>query len=157
MAPRLTDKQRKRAVNDALLSKYMRQSNLSELLRRHPRHRATPLLAPLVEDQGGLTRSELEDEFIDFCQRYALPRPQVNVTVGGYLVDAFFEAERLIVELDSWRFHSGRQSFERDRNRDADALSQGIGTVRITHERLHTDPDGEAERLLKILQQRRGR
>ena len=75
--------------------------------------------------------------------------------VGGYLVDAYFESEQLIVELDSWSFHKDRRAFEADRRRDADALSHGIPTVRITHERMQQDPEAEAARLQAILDQRR--
>ena len=74
--------------------------------------------------------------------------------VGGYLVDAFFEEARVIVELDGWEFHSSRASFEGDRDRDADHLSEDLPTVRITHERIHSAPDQEAARLLKILEMR---
>lgn len=76
MATRLTKKQLRRAVNDALNSRYMHESNLAELLQRNPSHRAAPLLAPFVDQaQAGTTRSVLEDDFLAFCERYDLPNP----------------------------------------------------------------------------------
>ncbi len=155
MACRMTEKTLTRAVNNALNSPCLTEGQLTDVLRRNPKHRATRLLAPLASLDAGLTRSELEDAFRTFCQTYGLPRPKTNVLVGGYLVDAYFEAEQLIVELDSWRFHKDRRAFETDRRRDADALSRGIPTVRITHERIQRDPDAEAARLRAILEQRR--
>lgn len=156
IAPRTAPKTLTRAVNNALNSPYLIESQLADVLSRHPRHPATRLLAQFVsETQNGLTRSELEDKFKSFCHTYGFPRPKTNVLVGGYLVDAYFEAERLIVELDSWSFHHTRTAFEADRNRDVEALIHGVATVRITHQRLEHDPDREAARLQTILEQRR--
>ena len=72
----------------------------------------------------------------------------------GYEVDALFERERVIVELDGWEFHNDRRSFERDRAKDVDTLLAGFVTVRITWERLHKHPRREAESLKRILASR---
>ena len=90
------------------------------------------------------------------CERYGLPTPKTNVVVGGYELDAFFEAEQLIVELDGYDFHRDRAAFERDRLRDADALeTAGMPTVRITNHRMKQQPAREAERVEAILARRR--
>ena len=85
----------------------------------------------------------------------AFPRPRTNVRIAGHLVDAVFDAERLIVELDGYEFHGDRGSFETDRDRDADTLAIGHATVRITWERMTQRPRREAARLLSILDDRR--
>jgi very-short-patch-repair endonuclease len=151
MACRMSKKTLTRAVNNALNSPYMTEAQLGELLERNRTHPSARRLKRFVDPGQGLTRSELEDALLDFCRRHDLPRPRTNVPVNGYLVDALFEAEQLIVELDSWQFHSSRSAFETDRTRDADALALGIPTVRITHERLESDPEHEADRLKTIL------
>jgi very-short-patch-repair endonuclease len=76
----------------------------------------------------------------------------MSAHVVGFEVDALFPDEKLIVELDSWQFHSGRASFEGDRDRDATTLAAGFGTVRITWERMRDRPGAEAQRLQQILQ-----
>jgi very-short-patch-repair endonuclease len=151
-APNLSDAALARAVNDALLSPYLTRSQLAEFLARHPNRR----LQPFVETTDGPTRSQFEDAFLAFCENHDLPRPRINTIVAGREVDAYFEAERLIVELDGWDFHSSRLSFEDDRARDANALASGIATLRITWERMTETPGREAARLHKILQGRRG-
>ena len=151
-APHLSDAALARTVNDALLSPYLTRSQLAECLARHPNRR----LQPFVETTEGPTRSQFEDAFLAFCERHGLPRPKVNTIVAGHEADAYFEAERLIVELDGWNFHSSHESFEGDRERDANALVRGIGTVRLTWDRLLEKPGREAARLHKILQGRRG-
>jgi very-short-patch-repair endonuclease len=154
-APRLPEKARTRAVNDALLSRYLTQGALAEILDRLPSCPAARLLRPFVSDDGGPTRSDLEDAFLGFCERFGLPRPETNVPVAGYLVDAWFAQERLIVELDGYDFHRSRSSFEGDRNRDADTLLAGLATVRVTWRRMRETPEAEATRLDRILRARR--
>jgi very-short-patch-repair endonuclease len=69
-------------------------------------------------------------------------------------VDALFEAERVIVELDGYSTYSSKASFERDRERGANTLAHGLVTVRITWQRLTMAPEREAERLRGVLQTR---
>ncbi len=81
----------------------------------------------------------------------------MSAVVAGHEVDALFPDEKVIVELDSWKFHSDRDSFESDRDRDADTLAAGHVTVRITWRRLKRRGAREADRLEKILVGRRRR
>lgn len=156
-APGMTRQGLARAVNHALRTPFLNRSQLAEICGRSPLHPGTRLLTWFIDTSDGPTRSDCEDGFPVFCERFDLPRPQINVEVCGYEVDAYFPAEGLIVELDGWGFHRGRDSFERDRNRDADTLAAGDVTVRITWERMTTRPRQEADRLKAILAQRRGR
>jgi hypothetical protein len=155
IAPRLTDERLTRVVNNARHARYLHLDDLADVLARNPNHPGTKRLRPFVEVSGGLTRSELEDRFVAFTRRYGLPTPATNVIVHGHEVDVLFVEERLIVELDSWEFHRFRSNFEDDRNRDADTLAGGYGTVRVTDERLSGEPEAEARRLHKILAERR--
>ena len=159
-APRMKPKPLTRAVNDARRSDGRRSGlltleELADLVERFPLHPGAPLLAPHAGGEHNPTRSGFEDDFLPFCQRFGLPTPKVNVIVAGYEVDAYFEAERLIVELDGWDFHRDRDAFESDRERDATTLAHGIGTIRITKRRLCGDPEREAARLHAILEARR--
>ena len=155
MTPRLTsDRALRRFVNDARLTHTFHLADLAELLDRHPRHPATKRLIPFLGDTGGPTRSELEDMFVAFARRYGLPEPTINRRMGRTEPDILFPEERLIVEIDSWRYHSDRGAFESDRDRDAERLAAGIETVRVTEERLTASPDREAERLHAILRAR---
>ena len=82
------------------------------------------------------TRSPLEDRFQGFCRYFDLPPHSTNVEVLGNEVDVLWPAAKLIVELDSWEFHSHRAAFQRDRARDTRLLVAGYRTVRVTHDRL---------------------
>ena len=156
MTPRLkTDAALRRFVNDARLTRTFHLSDLAELLARHPHHPATKRLTPFLDGgRSGPTRSEFEDAFTEFARQYGLPAPVVNTHVLGYEADVLFPEQRVIVELDGWDFHSDRAAFESDRDRDAELLAAGYVTVRITWERLKSQPAREAERLRRILRAR---
>lgn len=153
-APLIAPGRLPRLVNDALLSPWLNREQVADICARCPRHPGARLLAPFVTLTDGPTRSEFEDLFISFCERHRLPRPLINTRVAGHEVDALFPAQRLIVELDGWRFHSNREAFESDRDRDADTLAAGHPTVRVTWERITQTPAREAERLRAILRRR---
>ena len=156
IAPNLNKSNLARAVNDGRLSGHLHLNALNDVIQHNPTHRGSALLAPFVADSSSHpTRSSFEDDFLQFAQTHGLPTPRTNVHVGGYEVDILFEAERVIVELDGWHHHRSRESFERDRERDAHSLLAGYITVRITWARIHSDPEREAARLNAILQSRR--
>ncbi len=153
-APRLKGRSLTRLVNDALLSLFLHRAELIDVIERHPKHPGAARVAPLMHVEGGPTRSELEDHFLAFCERHRLPRPETNVVLDGREIDAFFRAERVIVELDGYEFHSDRTTFELDREKDAEAAVKGLMTVRVTDERMDQNPGREATRLRTILKQR---
>lgn len=151
-APRLAPRTLTRLVNDALRSHGVAYDDLADVRRRFPQHAGAKLLDRVLDGAGrGVTRSELEDDFLAFCRRFSLPQPLVNVRIAGHEVDAAFVEQRLIVELDGWAFHRSSAAFESDRDRDADTLAAGWRTVRVTHRRLHGRPEAEAARLQAIL------
>ena len=155
ITPRVRDKTLTRAVNNLRHERYLTLEQLADVLERYPRHPGAARLRPFVETPRGPTRSDFEDRFIPFCERFGLPEPQINVLVAGREVDAFFPIERVIVELDGYEFHSSKESFRSDRDNDAEALAADLVTVRITDDRLEQAPEREAERLQRILAQRR--
>jgi hypothetical protein len=153
IAPRLHDKRLKRVVNDARHAGYLHLDALADVLARNPTHPGAKRLRPFVETRTNPTRSPLEDDFAVFCRRYGLPAPVTNTYLFGREIDVWFPVERVIVELDGRRFHE--DTFESDRDRDADMLAAGIVTVRITDKRMKQNPEREASRLNTILEARR--
>jgi hypothetical protein len=151
ISPRQTDKAFKRTVSNALHSPWLTQGQLSDAVARHPNLPGAKRTAKLIGLPGTPTRSGWEDDFPAFCERYGLPAPVMGAPLHGYVVDALFVAERVIVELDSKEFHMDPIAFENDRERDATMLEHGFVTVRVTWERIEQRPQREAERLHVIL------
>jgi very-short-patch-repair endonuclease len=85
-------------------------------------------------------RSDLEKRFRGLVIRAGLPRPQTNVVVEGYELDAYWEAEGFAVELDVYATHGSPRSFEADRERADDLLLAGIELIRVTDVRLDREP-----------------
>jgi very-short-patch-repair endonuclease len=126
---------------------------LDAIARAHPGHRGARRLRTAVATYlaGAMTRSDLEDLFLAICRRHDLPRPAVNGDVGGFEVDVLFAQQRLIVEIDSRRYHKTRRAFDADRARDARHLQSGSRTVRFTDRRLEHDPHAVAATLHALL------
>ncbi len=143
-----------RLAATARRSGHLHLGQVADVLGRFPRHPGSGLLLEALEGLGQPTRSEFEDAFLAFCQRYELPTPLVNQLVAGREVDMLFAEQRVIVELDGWDFHRDRYAFEDDRERDANGLAAGFVTLRVTWERLTTTAALEARRLWAILASR---
>jgi hypothetical protein len=158
IAPRLTDDRLARTVNRGLHEHILYLGSLGEQLIRHPNHPATKRLMTFVITTDGPTDSDWEYAFPAFCENYDLPKPIMRARVAGHRVDALFETEGLIIELDSWEFHNTRLDFETDRDRDFDTLViADHPTVRITWNRMIKKTQQTADGLHTILQRLRQR
>lgn len=143
VAARRTDRQLVRLVQDARLKKHLNDTSLRRLLLRCPR------LQALIDPAQNPTKSDLEDDFVAWIKKHNLPMPQLNITLpNGKEVDALYEKEKLIVELDGWPYHGGHQAFRSDHHRDSDHRTLGFDTVRYTGEQL---TDAEAANLRRRL------
>jgi very-short-patch-repair endonuclease len=89
----------------------------------------------------------LEEEFVYFCERFGIDQPEVNVWVEGWLVDAVWWEEKLVVELDSRTAHSTSYTQERDHQRDLDLRAAGFGVRRYTWQQLMHRPEQVARDL----------
>jgi very-short-patch-repair endonuclease len=78
------------------------------------------------------TRSEAESQFLRVCRRHRVPPPEVNVAVGPYTVDFLWREARLVVEIDGYETHRGRQAFEDDHARELDLARVGLRLRRFS-------------------------
>jgi very-short-patch-repair endonuclease len=97
------------------------------------------------------TRSELEHLFLRLCKRQGLPTPEVNVRIDSMLVDFLWREPRLIVETDGFRYHSGREAFEDDRERDLRLRALGYEVVRLSYRQVVDESPRVADLLAGIL------
>jgi very-short-patch-repair endonuclease len=98
------------------------------------------LVMPGDERFPEFTRSEAERRLKALCRKAGLPIPRTNARVAGWEVDAFWPAQRLVVEVDGYKYHRTRRAFERDRRKDAALTVAGYRVVRITWRRLRYEP-----------------
>jgi very-short-patch-repair endonuclease len=114
---------------------------------------AKPLARALAayRPEGRVTRSDVERDFLALVQTAGLPLPATNYIVGAYELDAYWPAAGLAVELDTYGTHGTRDSFESDRQRDAELAAVGITVIRITERRLEQEPEAIVRQLDGLL------
>lgn len=156
LAAVVSRRQLERAVDEAERLRLFDMRAIEELLRRSRGHRGAKRLRAVIADatEPPATRMELERRFAELCRDHELPRPAFNVTVEGFEVDAAWPDRKLIVELDSWTFHGGRNAFEADRERDAALQLAHYRVIRLTWRRLSRQPAGVADDLSRLLRRR---
>jgi hypothetical protein len=93
-----------------------------------------------------VTLSELERVFLEALREAGLPLPVTNKPAAGRRVDCRWPG-RLTVELDSYRFHNSRYSWEQDRRREREARSREEELRRYTW---HDVIEGRKEMLAEL-------
>jgi very-short-patch-repair endonuclease/predicted transcriptional regulator of viral defense system len=89
---------------------------------------------------GVVTRSEMEERFLQLCDDHGIRRPNVNARIEGYEVDFVWRDRRLIVEVDGYAYHRSPTAFETDRERDVVLAMAGWLVLRFTWTQLTTRP-----------------
>lgn len=112
---------------------------MDDLLNRHPRAHGAPALRAALEQMTGdgeRTASPGEVDVLWIVRTSDLPVPLVNVPVLGYVADLLWPAQRLIVEVDSARWHDGPFARRDDHRRQAILEAAGYAVLRVRS----TDP-----------------
>jgi hypothetical protein len=151
--PRTVERMLERAADLHLLD----LGPVREILARHPDHPGAPKLAAALEiyrPKRKFTRSEFERRFLEVVHEAGLPEPAMNVFVAGHELDAYWAAECFGVELDSYKTHGSRLSFEDDPVRIDDFLHAGIVVTRVTETRLAREPQAVIASLRRHLAKR---
>lgn len=94
------------------------------VLRRRPNARGARKLSAVMRGETPVTLSEMERGFFRVWRPTGLPLPEANRVAGGRRVDLRWPG-RLTVELNSYRFHNSRHSWEQDQQRRRDARARG--------------------------------
>jgi len=77
--------------------------------------------------------------------------PIETYTGNHYIVDLFCKTEKLIIEVDGYSTHSGRTSFQADRDRDFSLTVDGYTVVRLTHAEVMGDIDRAISKIRSIM------
>lgn len=130
---------------------------LREVIARSRGRRGVRRLRMLVDEldpSTQRTRSELERRFLRLCRNFGLPAPEVNVTLDlgdiHLVPDFVWRQQRLIMELDGWRFHGTRSAFESDPRRRQRLQLAGWRVVSATWTQVVNEP-AELARIVRGL------
>jgi hypothetical protein len=98
-------------------------------------------------------RLELDDELRGLFESNVLV---LTVFQTSPRVDLLWRTGRLIVEIDSYRYHSSRDRFAGDRQRDYETGVSGYVTLRLTEQEILTDIDLAIQKIRRIVHLRKG-
>jgi very-short-patch-repair endonuclease len=156
IAGTVTMRELERAVDEALVRRIVRLSQLRDAVAADKGRRGGPILTALLEHRGNstVTRSQAEERMLELVRAANFPPPETNVHVNGYEVDFLWRPQRLIVEIDGYAYHSSRSAFERDRAKDAALAAAGYLVIRITWLQMEREPYVVVARLAQALARR---
>jgi very-short-patch-repair endonuclease len=129
----LTPFQLQNLVNEGDVQRRDFGPTLSLLDRARGRHGATRLRQALAAYADGETREGVEQAFAALVAQAGLDPPKRNASVEGFTVDAHWPGLRLVVELDSQRFHATARKMVTDRARDRRLRLAGYTVLRFMH------------------------
>lgn len=111
----------------------------------------------LVERQPGYIgpSTVAESLLLRALRRGGLPRPVLQFPHPGVGIDGFVDGaypnERLLLEVDSRRWHTRQRDFANDRARDNAATAAGFRTLRFTWNDVSNHPDDVAGQVRQVL------
>jgi very-short-patch-repair endonuclease len=130
-----------RAFSEAHVLRLVSTRSLEAAIRRGGRRAGVGMLRALIAGhEHGFTRSKGEQQMHELLRRSQLPPPSVNLRLAGFLVDFGWPPQRLVVEVDGYRFHGHRAAFERDRRKDIALTAAGYQVIRVTWRQLTEEP-----------------
>ncbi|MGK2954142.1 MAG: endonuclease domain-containing protein [Solirubrobacterales bacterium] len=96
-------------------------------------------------------RSVLEAIYLDLRQKGLVPEAELNVPVLGYEADLMWRDRGVIVELDGYEFHRGREAFENDALRGNRLKAHGWSVLRVTWRMLNGRPKEVSDLIQGVL------
>jgi very-short-patch-repair endonuclease len=145
-----------RLLNEARALKLVSDTAIREAIARCPGRPGTGPMRRLLEAEQapGYTRSEAERRLKRIIKDSNIETPIFNQPLLGYKPDALWRRQRVIVEVDGYRFHGHRQAFERDRARDAHFAAAGYVVLRFTWRQVTQRPFEVATTIAQTLGRR---
>jgi very-short-patch-repair endonuclease len=138
------------ALDWALRNGYTTMNRLRGFLdetARRGRRGAAPLRRVLAQrSDWTATDSALETKTLRLCRKGKLPQPQLQRALGAEgvfigRVDLIFRDARLVIEVDSYRYHSGCLAWQNDLSRQNKLICEGYCVLRFTEDDIDYRPD----------------
>jgi hypothetical protein len=121
------------------------------VLRRLPIAPGRAKLGRILHGDVRVTLSRLEERFLERLGEAGLPLPVTNRVASGRRVDCRWPECQVTVELDSYRFHNSRHSWEHDRLREREARARGDEFRRYLWTEVFEDPNFMLVELRELL------
>lgn len=129
-----------RACHEAGVRYRTTPTQVEAVLALRPNAPGVRKLRRVIHGDVRVTLSTLEGRFLELLRQKGLPLPLTNRPAGGRRVDCRWPEYRLTVELDGYRFHNSRHSWEQDRRREREARARGDEFRRYSYGDVTEDP-----------------
>ncbi|MGI8864265.1 MAG: DUF559 domain-containing protein [Solirubrobacteraceae bacterium] len=141
------------ALDEGLRTGFVTRAQVRDVVGRIPNRRGGGRLLALVNASRTttVTRSEAEERFLALIRKAQLPDPAANVRLQGFMVDFLWRRERIVVEVDGYRYHGSRRRFEDDRTKGAVLAAAGFQVIRVTWRQMENEPYAVIARLAQAL------
>jgi very-short-patch-repair endonuclease len=148
----LPPRQIRRALAEAEFRKLLRPAEvLAETGSGRRGSRALKDALQTYLPQLAQTLSLLEQRFLELCQRFEFPIPEVNRRAGLMRVDAIWPDRLLAVEVDGGDAHTSWAQINRDRDREIALRARGYRIVRYGWMQVTQRPEEVADDLRRLL------
>lgn len=155
LAADMTPRALRRMVRQSLAERRVSIRQLTAVLSRAQRHPGAPALRAVVADGHVPTRSDLEDLALDLLDAAGIARPQVNPALHlddrDIQPDLLFGRHRLVIELDSRRWHHDPLTQRDDADKQAILEAHGHRVLRITWQQIVNHPQQTLRRIRAAL------
>jgi hypothetical protein len=121
------------------------------VLKRRPRSPGAPKVRAVMRGEVKVALSKLESRFLERLEEDDLPLPDTNRRVGTKRVDCRWVRQGVTVELDSYRFHNSRYSWDQGHQREREARARDDEFRRFTYTDVFEDPTYMLTELRKLL------
>jgi very-short-patch-repair endonuclease len=130
------------AVNEAHVQKLATPEDLRAVLKRTPGRKGAALLKATLDRHDGPSRAHEGGEKLleALLKRARLPKPAVNAKRAGYECDFTYEDQKLIIEVDSGKYHGTPAAVDRDRRKDQALRAAGYTVLRYSYRQLADEP-----------------
>ncbi len=152
-ASQATADEYERAIGEAYALELVTRDELRAAIERSPYRPGVGRVHAELDREGGprWTQSEAERRMLRLISEARLPVPKTQEWIAGWPTDFAWLEQRLIVEVDGYKFHRSRRAFERDRKRDAAHVLAGYRVIRVTWRQLTEEPLAVAVTIARAL------
>ena len=141
IAPTLDDEQLENVIALAIRNRITSERRLQAQLQRRRGHRGTKRIRQILGEGPELTASEAERLFLRMLRAAELDEgAELNKRMGRVMPDVVWRRQKVIVEIDSWRWHGNRRTFESDADRQSRWTAQGWVPLKFTPRQLRDQP-----------------
>jgi very-short-patch-repair endonuclease len=115
--------------------------------------RGAPRIRAILDAQRepGITKSKAERRFRSLLRAAQLPQPRTNFPLHGYSLDCYWPELGVVVEVQGYKFHSGRRAFERDTRKGATLTAAGLSVSYVTWLQMDNEPFAVVARTAQTL------